>query len=158
MSRTYAVLHDDAARDMALLDSFKPRQCDVVEWGLISGHPMVTLLAYFMQESPVIWAGVNDAGETTVIAGVNAEDLLADIGVPWMVCSDDLPRYRRAFLAESRAGLSRALDIYPRLVNYVHADNRSAMAWLRRIGFTVADEPIPYGPYSAPFHRFELEV
>jgi hypothetical protein len=49
------------------------------------------------------------------------------------------------------------LQVFPHLINFVHAENRTSVRWLRRLGFTV--HPVmPYGRLGEPFHPFEMRA
>jgi hypothetical protein len=81
--------------------------------------------------------------------------LLAPVGVPWLLGTDVLPRYRRVLQRWARRYIEAMLQEYPRLFNAVHADNTVAVHWLRRLGFTL-HPATPAPPHGAPFHVFEM--
>ncbi len=76
-----------------------------------------------------------------------------DVGVVWMLGTDEVPKHRKALLREARAWVEQMLDIYPTLYNLVHADNTVSIAWLKRLGFTLM-LPMAHGPFGATFIPF----
>lgn len=78
------------------------------------------------------------------------------VGTPWMLGTTALgTRHRRKLIDAPALYISRMLDAFPRLVNYVHAENTASVRWLQRLGFAL-DPVAPFGPNGAPFHRFEM--
>lgn len=76
------------------------------------------------------------------------------IGIPWMLATDDLEKYQRAFLRRNRAYIGKMLDHYDTLVNWVDARNQVSIRWLGWLGFRL-DPAAPFGALGLPFHRFE---
>lgn len=103
------------------------------------------------------WAGMWQ-GRVIAIAGLYPTSFLGDHAHPWMIGSHDLERseLRRKFLDMSQAVLAHMLTLYPHLDNWVDARNRTAVRWLRWLGFQV-DVPEPHGPLGMPFHHFEMK-
>jgi hypothetical protein len=52
----------------------------------------------------------------------------------------------------------KILAAFPRLINFVYAENQTAIRLVKGLGFAVADRPEPYGWCGAPFYRFHMEV
>lgn len=80
---------------------------------------------------------------------------LAPVGAPWMLGTDRVRAHRRSLVRLGPAYIRAMVDEAPFLVNFVHAENRTAVRWLRRAGFSI-HQPVPHGPYGAPFHPFEM--
>lgn len=79
--------------------------------------------------------------------------LLTPMAVPWLVGTDVLTRYPGVLQREARRYIAAMLEAYPHLMNVVHAENRTAVRWLQRLGFTVHPaRPLHTG---ALFHVFE---
>ena len=78
-------------------------------------------------------------------------------GIPWLLGSEDLPNRSFSFLRACRPIFSIARQGYALLFNYVDARNRLSLAWLRWLGFS-SFPAVPMGPFSLPFHRFEMRV
>jgi hypothetical protein len=88
--------------------------------------------------------------------GLNKGDILSCTGIPWMLGTHDVSKDVRGFLSESKAILNEMLDLAPRLFNYVHAENKPSIVYLKHLGFTI-DKPKSYGVKKELFHRFSLE-
>lgn len=81
--------------------------------------------------------------------------LLDPRGNPWMLGTDLVPQNRRA-LARLAPGYIRAmLQMYPHLLNVVHARNTLATRWIARSGFTLG---APFDFHGEPFQLFEMKA
>jgi len=89
------------------------------------------------------------------IFGVARPSLTSDLGVPWMVGTEDLGFHAKGFLRGSREVIKAMVAKHAMLANFVDARNAKALNWLRWLGFCV-EAPIPYGPFQLPFHPFFL--
>lgn len=94
--------------------------------------------------------------EPCVIMGLVNWDLLSGSGVPWLLGTERALKYSREFFRLSPPVIDEMLTVCPRLFNYVHAENKISIKWLKWIGFTI-DEPMPHGINGELFHRFHLE-
>lgn len=113
----------------------------------------------------VVRQGVDDSvyahaivveGRPVAICGLAAyEGPVGEIGVPWMLGTAELPRHARALMRYAGPYILEMLRAYPVLLNFVHAENTRAVAWLRHMKFEVRPAA-PYGPLGMPFHRFEM--
>lgn len=78
------------------------------------------------------------------------------IGVPWLLGTDEIVKYPRQILVESRKILKKALESkFEYLYNYVHEDNELSKKYLKVIGFKIY-EPEPMGPYGELFRKFDM--
>lgn len=132
------------------------RMADRVELAAINRVP-AEALERAVRTSTLCWTVL--AGDELLcmfgVAPLRSWSLLEDTGSPWFLGTEGVFAHRRPFISEPAAYIRRMLDAYPRLVNFVHAENQHSVRWLRRLGFTV--EPAqPWGPNGAPFHRFEM--
>lgn len=95
-------------------------------------------------------------GQVAAIAGLGRGGTdEAPFGIPWMLGTDLVPRHGRVLARYARDYIPGMLEVYPRLVNHVHARNAVAVAWLRRVGFKLR-EPHIHEPTGEPFHIFEM--
>lgn len=85
---------------------------------------------------------------STVLGGEEAQ--------PWMMATTTMDRSPRMLMKVGLRYLSVMRGCYPRLSNHVDARNEKSIRWLRRIGFTVHTNTVPFGPYGLPFHPFEM--
>jgi hypothetical protein len=75
------------------------------------------------------------------------------MGAPWFLATADI-RYAARFVAQvSRPYVEKMLELYPILVNRIHARNIRAVRWLRWIGFTIQPAK-PWGVSGELFHEF----
>lgn len=152
----YTLLEGESAREARYAYRLVPRAADLHEWFLLTGlYAPGALISAFMRESVFLWTALDATGEPLVIAGVTAESLLDDRGVPWMICAEGVTRYRVPLIRHSHRFVREIRACFPVLLNYVHADNALAIGWLQRLGFAI-DEPEPYGKFGAPFRRFVM--
>jgi Protein of unknown function (DUF2833) len=79
----------------------------------------------------------------------------SDTGVPWMLGSDLVRKHQRLLMRGSAPYIRLMLKDYGHLLNFVHAENKEAVRWLKHMGFTLHPEA-PHGPHGAPFHKFEM--
>lgn len=63
----------------------------------------------------------------------------------------------RVLVRETPRYIGAMLEVFPHLLNFVHAQNRTSVHWLRRLGFTLHDA-VPYGSQGALFHPFEMRA
>jgi hypothetical protein len=70
---------------------------------------------------------------------------MGDVGVPWMLTTISMRRAERAPVARAALrAVRRMRDEFAVLQNLIHADNASAIRFVRWLGFTV--DPAPTGP------------
>lgn len=105
--------------------------------------------------SQLCWA-VHEGDTLLCIFGVCPLPGFPDVGTPWLLGTTALgAAHARTLIEFPTPYIALMLRAFPRLVNYVHADNLTSVRWLRRLGF-VLDRAAPFGPNGAPFHRFEM--
>jgi hypothetical protein len=134
------------------------RAGDVAELRACNHFDTLAVVRQGVETSPLCWSVLHD-GEVLCIFGaapLRPQLLLEHVGVPWMLATEAMTRHRRALTALPPAYIARMLDAYPRLLNFVHAENHHAIRWLRRLNFMVSPAE-PFGPNGALFHRFEMQ-
>ena len=67
--------------------------------------------------------------------------LISRVGAPWLLGSERIYAVRREFLKQSRAYVDLMQERFPRLENYVHAENALSIRWLKWCGFVLDDIP-----------------
>lgn len=92
-------------------------------------------------------------GVPAAIVGLGRSALVGGHGVPWALTGPACERHRKRFLLESRRQVARMRAEAAPLVNYVHAEHRRAIRWLRWLGFTL-EPAVPLA--RGWFHRFTL--
>ncbi|KAF0146655.1 MAG: hypothetical protein FD153_2 [Rhodospirillaceae bacterium] len=91
--------------------------------------------------------------EPLAMWGVAPLNLLAGVGAPWLLSTDAVDRYPRAFLRHCRSRFSDLFRVYPILRSYVDDRHTVAKRWLAWLGFTLG-EPEPWGADGLPFRPF----
>lgn len=109
-----------------------------------------------IRRSVLCWTGLVD-GRLAAVIGVTPLNLLAGVGSPWMLGTPVLDRHHRILVRRTPDYIASMLQVFPHLVNFVHARNLTSVRWLARLGFTV-HPPVPYGPCGELFHPFEMRA
>ena len=78
-----------------------------------------------------------------------------NIGVIWMLTTDEIDDNAIAFARFSRPLAKLLLEPYDLTMNYVWNKNKKALRWLQWAGFRVL-APVQYGPFNEPFHPFYM--
>lgn len=86
--------------------------------------------------------------------GMGATSVVGDVGVPWLLGTNDMLTIRRQFVRESKAHVEFMLKVFPRLKNFVHVDNAASITWLKYLDFELG-ETVKAGPFMADFIPFE---
>lgn len=105
--------------------------------------------------SVIAWTGMVDDNPVCML-GVSPLDILGGVGSPWLLGTPEVRKYAVTFLRLSRQYVCKMLDIFPHLINFVDVRHTIAIRWLKWLGFGVDAEPVAYGPFGAPFYRFEM--
>jgi len=128
------------------------RQADVDEVRAAGWDPLPALQDG-AANSMLLWTA-KDGNTPVAILGMGAPSLLGDVGVPWFLGTDQVHKHRRAFVRTAPTYLRQMLAFYPRLMNYVHTENRQAILWLRKTGFKLG--AAVRAPTGARFYPFEM--
>lgn len=75
---------------------------------------------------------------------------------PWMLGTTLIAKHRKEFWRHSVRVVSEFMSEGKPLINYTHADNKTAILWLQRLGFFVDfDKPVtrPTGSTFVPFYK-----
>jgi ribosomal protein S18 acetylase RimI-like enzyme len=78
-------------------------------------------------------------------------------GVIWMVATEELfstRKYKIQLIREGRKWIDNLLQKENVLYNCVYAENRSAIKWLKALGFTFVKLHSEYGHMKKPFFEF----
>lgn len=77
------------------------------------------------------------------------------VGVIWLLATGEFQKYTRKFARYCKEVFEQMIDGYGYLYNYVHAENKISIEWLKWLGFEI-NEGQPLGHKGAIFHKFEL--
>jgi hypothetical protein len=86
-------------------------------------------------------------GEPAAMGGVTYSH--DDCALIWLMGTDLIRHHRREFLRASKRAVDEARRKYRVLYNWVSADNRAAIGWLKWLDFTV-NAPAPFGLFHRP--------
>lgn len=130
------------------------RAADALEvWEMSGQTPIVSIEKGLKLSRYSSVALVN--GIPCAVFGLVIVDILTGTGVPWLLGTDYAVKHRRVFLENCKQGLDQMLQTCPNLFNYVHAENKISVRWLKYMGFTIED-PVPMGRNGAMFHKFSI--
>lgn len=100
-----------------------------------------------------VFAATIENGRPIGLFGINATELLGKKATVFMLATNDLEKIEMRFLRNCRQFIDYMLEYYPYLENWVHANNKKSIAWLKFLGATVEDAK-PYGIENEQFHHF----
>ncbi len=129
---------------------------DIIEVYAAGRHTPIEALEMSMKNSRRSVVVYDNDDVPLAILCIVLRDFLSGVGVPWLLSTEQALKHKRQFLELSPPVIQEMLDMCPKLVNYVHADNKLSIRWLRWLGFTIED-PKPAGPSKELFHRFTME-
>ena len=76
------------------------------------------------------------------------------VGIPWLLCAKGAERHKVYFVKQSVKYVSKMLEAFCTLENYIDCRNTPSIQWLSWCGFALC-EVIPfYGAQRLPFIRF----
>jgi hypothetical protein len=139
---------------------------DAIDYVLehLSRADRAEMLAAGLQDPPEVFAlaareaaqagAVYADGEPVALFGVNAMLGEPDRGIVWMIATDKFAESGVAGAVLSRQVVGQMRARFAVLSNWVHAEHRRAIRWLKWLGFHVKPEPV--GPNGA-FLEFEIE-
>lgn len=129
------------------------RPMDVLECRVIGGHAPREALDEGVAASAWSFAAEVD-GETVCIFGVATDGLMSEDAAPWLLAIGGIERHAKALLVGTKAYLGRMQGEYETLSNAVHADNRSAIRYLKWCGFSFGET---FDVDGEPFLPFEMK-
>lgn len=136
--------------------SLHARDIDRIEWnGLGPGGISLTgQIVSSIEKSAMAWTAC--WSNTPIAVWGLTPTPLSTVGIPWMIGVPEMENHVRPLLVVGRDYVKQMLAERSTLVNYVHADNVKAQAWLRKLGFQIDAPTIPLGSPVAPYFRFHL--
>lgn len=130
------------------------RAADVIECHALGYGPRKALKNGW-KASRHCWA-VLVGGKPIALFGAAEHPTDPNLGIPWMLGTDDLYDHPITFLKETKIYLGFLRRTFKRLANIVHAENEKSIRWLKWAGFTISDEARSYGPHQEPFRVFYI--
>ncbi len=145
-----------ATPDLALQIAPNMREADRQEVWASAHHTPAEAIMLSLQGSRDAWVGTYQ-GEPMCVFGCGEWSVLALMGTPWLLTSENLGRHAVTFMHETHRYVDELKTRYSVLQNYVDARHEVAVKWLQRIGFTL-DNPTIFGIEQVPFHRLHWEA
>lgn len=105
-----------------------------------------------LRHSSSAWTALID-GRPEVMWGVGDLNVLAQVGMPWLLGTDAVDTHNRRFLRVSIEWRNQLLGRYQVLKNFVDLRNTVSIRWLEWLGFKLGDEVISNGQ---AFRLFEM--
>ena len=132
------------------------RRSDILEAIAVTGGSYDVAVRISVLLSDVCLSGLCE-GIPVCLFGVVPASMVERSGRIWLVGTDNIDKYKLTFLRENRRLVKDLLNGYDLLYNYVDCRNKTAIKWLRWLGFGFGfDEPVLYGAHQLPFMRFEM--
>ena len=148
--RIHLVRPDDADELVAGLRPSDRAECEAVDVDPAVGIPAS------VRQSLLCWSAREPAG-LVCIFGVTPASMMGGVGSPWMMGTPLLEARAKTRMKVCPGYITRMLQAFPLLINWVHAENTTSVRWLKRLGFHM-EQPAPYGPKRELFRRFEMRV
>lgn len=134
------------------------RKQDVIEIKASHNHDPLTGLTRSVSVSNYSVTILID-DEPVAIFGLTIQNIIAGIGIPWMLGTDQVTLRKKTLLPYSREVIDQMLKITPRMYNYVHSKNTLSIRWLTWLGFRV-DKSSDHRMHNQNeiFYKFEMRV
>lgn len=133
------------------------RRADIVEVNSSHGHTPLEALKYSFEQSDYSAMAINSAGIPLAMFGVAVSNKLTGLGHPWLLGSNAVYNHKEYLLEIGPVVIADMIATCPRLVNYIHHENKTSIKWLKSLGFAIED-PKPYGVKGDLFHKFHMGV
>lgn len=111
--------------------------------------PREALLASYRASQPCYAATLDD--RATALFGVSPVD--DDIGVIWMLGTNDITDHPVTFMRWSRTVVPMLIRPYRMVCNLVDKRNTVHVKWILKMGFSLIRE-VDHGPFNLPFYEF----
>lgn len=128
------------------------READKNEIAAMFGGDPTNALKFSIRNSDVANIAFRSDDTPLAIFGLGVHE---DVGVPWMMATDELKRHVKDFLRLSWVYITGWSMDHKVLTNYVDARNTVHINWLTHMGFTVVRAPYYIGKDpNVPFYVF----
>ncbi len=144
-----------ATMDDAFSMAPRMREADINELHALHGpgHTPITGLidgiAYSDEAQAVIY---ND--RPAAMFGVGPFQGVPGTGLVWLLGTDDILKFARSFLRDTRNQIEKLHEHYPTLTNVVHAENELHVRWLEWAGFSFTRTFEEFGIGKSTFIEF----
>ena len=136
-----------------IIDHARPE--DVVEVEALDGSTIRSCLEEIpdLLNNSQIWE-VNE--KPVAIFGITPMRGPMSVGVIWLLATDQFHKYTTKFARYCKEVFEQMIKGYAYVFNYIHAENRVSIEWLKWLGFQIQDGQ-PLGHQGAIFHKFEMK-
>lgn len=131
------------------------RSADLQEIRANLGEDPLTVLRKGIAESDPCYAVVDQEDRAFALFGVVPDTGDADVGLVWLLASDELAEHPFFVLRNTRKWVEILQRRYRVLWNHIDARNELHIRWLRWSGFTLLRRIEKYGVEQRPFYEFE---
>ena len=131
------------------------RESDLQEIQANLGADPLVVLEQGALESKPFYAVVTDEDIPIALFGVVPDMGDPDVGLVWLLASDELAEHRFFVLRNTRRWLDILQQQYRVLWNHIDARNELHIRWLEWSGFTLLWRVENYGVEQRPFYEFE---
>jgi hypothetical protein len=121
------------------------RAADRDEVWALHRHTPREAIELSMEKSRECWCARID-GVPMAVFGCVPYQLMPETGSPWLLAAEGIERHPGALVKMGRAYVAQWLQHYERLANVVDVRNTTSIRWLKRLGFTIGEEPIRVWP------------
>ena len=129
------------------------RQADKDEVLAFSGRTLLETL----NDTPGLYINSNVwevGGEVICLFGVTPSD--DGNNILWFLATDEFDKYKRPVSVSCKRIFDEVVKGYDYLFNYVHADHKKAIRWIKWLACEVSD-PEPIGINGEMFCKFEVK-
>lgn len=131
------------------------RACDRLECERMVGAGDVAWVTRHTVESSLMAWTARANGALACMFGVVPLSITSAVGIPWLLGTNTLDVVPRAVVRHSRRYIAQMAAVFPRMTNFVDADNVVSQRWLQHCGFVLCEHH-KIGPKGHDFIRFEL--
>ena len=103
-------------------------------------HTPQEALEFALQRSELAWTCMVDGLPAFMWGAARTGSFLGCTGAPWLLGTPAILAVRHDFLRHCPYFVSAMQSAFPCLENYVHAENKLSIRWLKHLGFTVNEE------------------
>lgn len=128
------------------------REQDAKEVLASSGLEPLRALQESFRVSKECYTIVHEDGSIVGMFGVS--NVGGHFGCPWLLGTDKLVETRRVMLPVAAKWVEEKVNEHAVLLNYVHADNKVSIKWLKSLGFKFTKLIEQYGVGKEPFYQF----
>ncbi len=141
--------------DLVLLMS-NLRESDIAEIKAMTSKSIRTAISESLTLSEWTLCAYCD-GELLAVFGLSGQCVLTGLASPWMIGTNSIFKHKKEFWKASVEVVEWMKSRSEYLENFVHTEHKSAISWLKRLGFSF-DKELVNGRDGSKFMRFHLCV